>query len=209
MNGYDSAPTKQSVSHLEQSDEAYQTEFADARGIKVELEEDEQRVEEEEEEDTLGLWYGIVWLAIITVVISYLSDLLVNSVTDAADSLNISSVFLSAIAIPIIGNAAEHASAINFGYKNRLELSLAIAVGSSTQIALMVLPLLTVIGWVADKPMSFNFSSYESTTLLLTIILVTFALKDGRSNWLLGLILMGAYGLIALGFWAHSDESLE
>jgi Ca2+:H+ antiporter len=165
--------------------------------------------EDEEEEDVLGFRYALVWLGVITVCIYYLSDLLVDSVTGAAASMNISTIFLSAIIIPIIGNAAEHASAITFGYKDRLELSLGIAVGSSTQIALLVLPLLTVVGWVVDRPMSFNFSTYEATTLLLTIITVTFALKDGKSNWLLGLILLGAYGVIALGFWAHKDEGLD
>ena len=169
--------------------------------------EEEEEVEEVEL-DVLGFRYGIFWLAVVTVIISYLSDVLVASVSEAAKSLEISSIFLAAIIIPIIGNAAEHASAITFGYKNRLELSLAIAVGSSTQIALMVLPLLTIVGWIFNKPMSFNFSSYEATTLLLTIITVTFALKDGRSNWLLGLILLGAYSIISLGFWAHTDIGL-
>ena len=168
----------------------------------------EEEEVEEVELDVLGFHYGIFWLAVVTVIISYLSDVLVASVSEAAKSLEISSIFLAAIIIPIIGNAAEHASAITFGYKNRLELSLAIAVGSSTQIALMVLPLLTIVGWIFNKPMSFNFSSYEATTLLLTIITVTFALKDGRSNWLLGLILLGAYSIISLGFWAHTDIGL-
>lgn len=168
----------------------------------------EEEEVEEVELDVLGFRYGIFWLAVVTVIISYLSDVLVASVSEAAKSLEISSIFLAAIIIPIIGNAAEHASAITFGYKNRLELSLAIAVGSSTQIALMVLPLLTIVGWIFNKPMSFNFSSYEATTLLLTIITVTFALKDGRSNWLLGLILLGAYSIISLGFWAHTDIGL-
>ena len=164
--------------------------------------------DEEDEEDTLGFNYALIWLGIITGVITFLSNIIVDSVTAAASHLQISSVFLSAIIIPIVGNAAEHASAITFGYKNRLELSLGIAVGSSTQIGLMVLPLMTVVGWFFDLPMSFNFSSYEATTLLLTIITITFALKDGKSNFLLGMILVGAYGIIALGFWAHVDESL-
>ena len=168
---------------------------------------DELEVEEEtQEEDVLGFNYALFWLAVITVVISYLSD---NIIVDSVKDMNISSVFLSAIVIPIIGNAAEHASAITFGYKNRLDLSLAIAVGSSTQIALLVLPLLAIVGWAVDRPMSFNFSSYETAILLLTIILVTFALKEGRSNWLLGLILLGGYGVIAMGFWSHTDETLE
>lgn len=165
--------------------------------------------DEDDEEDTLGFTYALFWLGVITLVITFLSNIIVDSVTAAASHLHISSVFLSAIIIPIVGNAAEHASAITFGYKNRLELSLGIAVGSSTQIGLMVLPLMTVVGWCFDLPMSFNFSSYEATTLLLTIITITFALKDGKSNFLLGMILMGAYGIIALGFWAHVDEGLS
>ena len=152
LNGYDSAPPT-SKNKEDPSFMRYQSiDQTHMSGSDAEPESNFQSGQEEEEEveevelDVLGFRYGIFWLAVVTVIISYLSDVLVASVSEAAKSLEISSIFLAAIIIPIIGNAAEHASAITFGYKNRLELSLAIAVGSSTQIALMVLPLLTIVG---------------------------------------------------------------
>ena len=202
-NGYESIPQPPTTAGYINLSSSLDTYTSSNTKAEPELEEEAQ------EEDVLGFNYALFWLAVITVVISYLSDIIVDSVKSAAKDMNISSVFLSAIVIPIIGNAAEHASAITFGYKNRLDLSLAIAVGSSTQIALLVLPLLAIVGWAVDRPMSFNFSSYETAILLLTIILDTFALKEGRSNWLLGLILLGGYGVIAMGLWSHTDETLE
>ncbi len=140
-------------------------------------------------------------------MISFLSDALVDTIKEAADSTNISNVFLSAIVIPIIGNAAEHTSAIIFGYKNRLNLSLGIAVGSGTQIALFLMPLLVIIGWMFNKPMSLNFDPYEGTCLLLAVIITGFILKNGRSSWLDGAILIGAYIIICGGFWTQPSES--
>jgi Ca2+:H+ antiporter len=112
------------------------------------------------------------------------------------------------IVIPIIGNAAEHAGAIMFAMKNKLDLSLGVAVGSSTQIALMVLPLLVLIGWCEGKDMTLNFQSYEAVTLFLSVVMVTFCINHGTSNWLVGALLIGAYIIISIGFYAHEDEHL-
>lgn len=89
----------------------------------------------------------------------------------------ISPVFLGAIILPIVGNAAEHAGAIMFAHKGKLDLSLGVAIGSSTQIALFVLPFLVLLGWMSKKNLSLEFGSYESFSLLLTILIVTFAIK--------------------------------
>jgi Ca2+:H+ antiporter len=171
-------------------------------------EEDEDDDDDDEEEDLLGFWPALTWLAVITILISILSDYLVKSIEKAAAAWNISGIFLSAIVIPIIGNAAEHAGAVIFAMKNKLDLALGIAIGSSTQIALMVLPMLVIIGWMDRKSMTMNFQSYEATTLFLTVVTVTFAIKDGNSNWLIGAALLAAYVMISAGFWVHHDESL-
>lgn len=165
--------------------------------------------EEEEEEDILGIKYACVWLAIITVFISLLSEALSASIENAASSLNISSIFLSAIILPIVGNAAEHAGAVMFAVKNKLDLSIGVAIGSSTQIALMVLPLLVILGWMTGRNMSLNFGGFEASSLFLTVVLVTFAIKDGTSTWLLGVVLIAAYLIISAGFLVHYDENLQ
>ena len=163
--------------------------------------------DEEEEEDILGFNYSIIWLAIITIFISFLSNFLVESIEATAE--NVSGFFLSAIVLPIVGNAAEHASAIVFAMKNKLDLAMGVAVGSSTQIAVFVLPFLVLVGWVLDKPMSLNFRAFETSTLFLSVVTVTFAIKNGTSNWLVGATLIAAYVVIATGFLVHNNETLE
>lgn len=170
---------------------------------------DSKEEEEEEDEDELGFWNAIIWLGVITVFISVLSDALSASIQDAADSLNISGVFISAIVLPIVGNAAEHAGAVMFAWKGKVDLALGVAIGSSTQVALCVLPFLVILGWVIDKDLDLDFGSFESSTLFVSVVAVTFAIKDGKSNWLLGLTLMVAYLIIAVAFWAHTDEDLD
>ena len=81
--------------------------------------------------------------------------------------------------------------------------------GSSTQIALMVYPLLVLIGWMIKQDLTLDMGSYESQTLFLTVVLITFALKDGSANWLIGVTLLAAYVVIAIGFWVHFDENLN
>ena len=163
--------------------------------------------DDEEEDDILGFNFSILWLAVITIFISFLSTFLVESIEATAE--HVSGFFLSAIVLPIVGNAAEHASAIVFAMKNKLDLALGVAVGSSTQIAVFVLPFIVLCGWIADKPMSLNFHQFETATLLLSVITVTFAIKNGKSNWLVGATLIAAYVVIATGFLVHNNESLE
>ena len=184
------------------------------KGSKAEGDDGATAAEEEddddgEEEDVLGFKFALVWLAIITVFIALLSDALSESIQDAANGMGISGVFLSAIVLPIVGNAAEHAGAVMFAMKNKLDLSLGVAVGSSTQIALLVIPLLVILGWMGGYDLTLNFGLYESFTLFLSTVGVTFAIKDGTSNWFLGVALIAAYCVVAAGFWVHFDQDLD
>ena len=165
--------------------------------------------DEEEEEDTLGFWYAILWLTAITVFISFLSDALVASLEDASKDWHVSSVFLSTIVLPIIGNAAEHASSIMAAAKNKCELSLGIAVGSSTQISLCVLPLLVIVGWGMGKPMSLNFLPFEAFSWLTSIMMLGYAISHGRATWIIGVTMVAAYFVIAFAFFVHNDEDLK
>ncbi len=165
--------------------------------------------DEEEDEDQLGFWNAIIWLSAITAFIAVLSEALSDSIQDAANSIGISAVFISAIILPIVGNAAEHAGAIMFAWKGKVDLSLGVAIGSSTQVALCVLPLLVIIGWMIDKDLDLDFGAFEASTLFVTVVSVTFAIKDGKSNWLIGVALLTAYVIIAIAFWAHADEALD
>lgn len=96
-----------------------------------------------------------------------------------------------------------------FAYKGKVDLSLGVAIGSSTQVALCVLPFLVIIGWMINKDLDMDFGSFESSTLFVAVVSVTFAIKDGKSNWLVGLALIVAYLIISCAFWAHTDEDLD
>lgn len=164
--------------------------------------------EEEEEEDLLGLRGALFWLAIVTALIAVMSEVLVGSIEAASHKARINGVFVSTIVLPIIGNAAEHASAIVFNMKNKTDMAISIAIGSSTQITVFCLPLLVILSWIWNKPLDLNFQQYESFSVLLTVIIVTFAIQNGKSNWLVGVVLISAYFLISVGFYIHKDEEL-
>jgi len=160
---------------------------------------------DEDEERILGAGGAIFWLAVITVFIAVLSEYMVDAIRGAAAELQVPDLFLGTIIIPIVGNAAEHAAAIIFAAKNKMELSLGIAVGSATQIALFVVPLTVIIAWFVDKPLSLDFHPFETGTLLMTVMLVGFITQTGESNWLQGVMLIVAYCIVACGFFVHVD----
>ena len=147
-------------------------------------------------------------LGVFTVFISILSDYLVATIEGASASWDFSVAFISVILLPIVGNAAEHASAVMFAMKNKMDISLGVAVGSSTQIALLVIPFCVIVGWFMDKPMDLNLQMFETATLFTTVITVAFVCQDGRSNWLKGLVLILAYILLSASFFFHKDPAL-
>ena len=161
--------------------------------------------DEEEEEKILGAWGAVFWLALITVFIAYLSEFMVAAIRGAATDLALPDLFLGTIIIPIVGNAAEHAAAVIFAYKNKMELALGIAVGSATQIALFVLPACVCIAWVFHIPLSMDFHPFETVVLLLSVLLVCVLISSGHSNWLQGLMLVVAYFTVATASFVHVD----
>eukprot|EP00038_Savillea_parva_P003554 m.127307 g.127307 ORF g.127307 m.127307 type:complete len:458 (-) comp11208_c0_seq4:48-1421(-) len=151
------------------------------------------------------------WLAAITVAVALVSNVLVDTITGAAEDYHMSSVFICAVLIPIAGNAAEHGAAVIFAYRNQMDIALGIALGSATQVALFVLPVCVLLGWFENQPMTLYFQPYECLVLLLAIIVTTFVLTaaSGRSNWLVGVILISTYFIICVGFFDHRNENLE
>lgn len=160
---------------------------------------------DDDEAPVLGMCGGIFWLAVITAFISSLSDMIVNTIKGAADGLQIPILFLTGILIPIVGNAAEHAAALIFAWKNKMEICLGSAVGSAVQISVLVIPLCVLLGWALGTPMTMDFHMFETATLFLACIACAVVLMDGRSHWLKGAILVFAYIIIAAAFWAHDD----
>ncbi|KAF0890700.1 hypothetical protein E2562_004204 [Oryza meyeriana var. granulata] len=160
---------------------------------------------EEDEEAEIGMWESIAWLAMLTLWVSILSEYLVNAIEGASDSLNLPVAFISVILLPIVGNAAEHASAIMFAMKDKLDITLGVAIGSSTQISMFVIPFCVVVGWMMGQKMDLNFQLFETATLFITVLVVAFMLQDGVANYLKGLMLILCYLIVAASFFVHVD----
>jgi Ca2+:H+ antiporter len=129
------------------------------------------------------------------------SELLVGGLEPTVERWGLSKLFVGLILVPIIGNAAEHSSALKFARDDDMDVALEIAVGSSTQIALLVAPLLVFVSLIAGHPMDFVFTTFEIAAVALSTIVVMFISQDGRSNWLEGLQLVGAYAIMAISFF--------
>ncbi|KAL0890345.1 hypothetical protein Bca101_014328 [Brassica carinata] len=154
-----------------------------------------------EEAPVIGFWSGFAWLAGMTLVIALLSEYVVSTIEDASDSWGLSVSFISIILLPIVGNAAEHAGAIIFAFKNKLDISLGVALGSATQISLFVVPLSVIVAWIMGIKMDLNFNILETSCLALAIIITAFTLQDGTSHYMKGLVLMLCYVIIAACFF--------
>ena len=140
-------------------------------------------------------------LLVATALVALEAEFLVSSLEPALEDLGLSEFFVGLIVIPIIGNAAEHSSAIMFALRNKVDVTLEIAIGSSTQIALFVAPALVFISLFVGHPMDFVFSTFEVAAVALSTVLVFMISSDGRSNWLEGAQLTGAYAIMAISFF--------
>jgi Ca2+:H+ antiporter len=150
-----------------------------------------------EETAAWPLWVALIVLGGAAAVVGFESELLVSSLNPAIEALGVPPVFVGLILIPIIGNAAEHSSAVVFAAKNRVDVTLEIAIGSSTQIAMFVAPILVFISLFMGHPMDFVFTAFEVTVVMLAALIVAVISLDGRSNWLEGAQLFGAYVIVA------------
>lgn len=165
--------------------------------------------EEEPEQPKMGVWMTFGLLVSITVLVAITAEFLVDSIDGLTSTGAISKEFVGLILLPIVGNAAEHVTAVTVSVKDKLTLSLGVAVGSSIQIALFVIPFIVTLAWIIGKPLTLLFDPLESIVLFLAVLTVNYTVQDGKSNWLEGMILMCLYLIIAVVFWFYpgSDPS--
>lgn len=149
----------------------------------------------------LKLWIPVLVGA--TLVVAGESELLVNALEPATEQLGLSPLFTGVILLPIIGNAAEHATAVTVAMKDKMELSVSVAVGSSMQIALFVAPILVLAGWVLGEPMNLSFDALELLAVAVAVLITNSISSDGRSNWLEGTLLLATYAILGLAFYFH------
>ena len=145
--------------------------------------------------------WAIGRLAIATVLVAVQSEILVHATEQVVSGVGITETFLGLIVIPLIGNAAEHATAVVVARKGDTDLALTIALGSSTQVALFVAPVLVLAGVVLGQPMSLVFTPFEIVALGLASLIVTVIALDGESHWFEGAQLLAVYAILAIAAW--------
>lgn len=155
-----------------------------------------------------SLTKSVAVLAGATALIAWMSEMLVGSVEEAAQAFGMSSIFVGVIVVAIVGNAAEHSTAILVAMKNRMDLSLSIAIGSSIQIALFVAPVLVLLSYVmGPRPMDLVFTPAEVLAVVLAVAVTGQIAGDGESNWLEGVQLLAVYVIIGIVFFFLPDPS--
>lgn len=156
---------------------------------------------EEEEEVDLAVSTSVAMLIGTTLCVAYCSEFLVDSIEGVSVQYGLPYSFIGLILLPIVGNAAEHTTAVTAAYKGMMDLALGVAVGSSTQIALFVVPFSVIVGWIYDVPMSLNFQAFDTTVFLLSVFIASGILGDGKANWFEGLMLCSTYAIVAIITW--------
>lgn len=163
---------------------------------------------EEHEEKPVSLARSLITLAVATALIAWISEILVGSVQQAAVAFGMTQVFVGVIVVAIIGNAAEHSTAVMAAMKDKMELSFGIAVGSSIQIALLVAPLLVILSrFIGPQPMDLAFTPAEVLAIFLSILITGQVASDGETNWLEGIQLLAVYVILAIVFFFLPDFS--
>ena len=146
---------------------------------------------------------AVILLVVATVLVSWMAEVLVHSVEFAADDMGLPHLFIGVILLPLFGNAAEHFTAVSVAAKDKMDLSFAISMGSSTQIAVFVAPLMIIIAWILGVPLTFEFGMLETVSAFLAVLIVNVIASDGKSNWLEGALLLGTYVVLGAAFLFH------
>ena len=140
-------------------------------------------------------------LVVATILVAWMAEVLVHSIDAAATELKMPALFIGVILLPFFGNAAEHFTAVLVAGKDKMDLSLAIAIGSSVQIAVFVAPLMVIFAWAMGVNLSLEFGPLETVATFLSVLVVNSILNDGTTNWLEGSMLLACYAILGLSFW--------
>ncbi|KAK6202444.1 Ca2+/H+ antiporter [Scheffersomyces amazonensis] len=181
----------------------------DEDGIIATIIPNELDANKQEEDEHLSVTSSIGVLVAATVLVSFSADYLIGSVDQLVETSGLSKTFIGLIIIPIVGNAAEHATAVVVAMKNKMDLAIGVAVGSSLQIAIFVTPFMVLVGWVFDVPMSLYFSTFETAILFVAVFIANLVILDGESNYLEGVMLVSTYLIVALAFFYYPDSGIN
>ncbi|EHA54274.1 calcium/proton exchanger [Pyricularia oryzae 70-15] len=160
-------------------------------------------------EELLSTKAALILLVASTGLVAYCAELMVTSMSSmlATSPPVIGEAFIGLIVLPVVGNAAEHVTAITVALKNKMDLAIAVAVGSSIQIALFVTPFMVILGWMLERDMTLRFTLFETVCLFLATFIVGFLVLDGRSNYLEGALLLAAYVIVAVVAFYYPSQT--
>lgn len=158
---------------------------------------------EHEHEKAWSIRRAALVLLVATAFVAWMSEILIGAVHHTSEALGLTSVFVGVIVVAIVGNAAEHSTAVLVALKNKMDLSVGIAVGSALQIALFVAPVLVFVSYLRDYPMDLLFTTLEIVAVLLSVFIARMVCEDGESNWLEGAMLLMVYAVLAVAFFFH------
>ena len=144
---------------------------------------------------------SIVVLVLAAGFVGWISEFLVHAVGEAGASFGMSKVFMGVVVVAVVGNAAEHSTAVLMAMKGKMDLALGISMGSSMQIALFVAPLLVIAGHFMGTPLGLEFTILEVVAIFLSVGAVTLLVLDGRTNWFEGVQLLAIYAILAVAFY--------
>jgi Ca2+:H+ antiporter len=140
-------------------------------------------------------------LTVVAILIGVISEILVGAIEPTAHRLGLTQVFVGVILVALVGNAAEHSTAVLMAMKNKMDLALGIAVWSSLQIALLVAPLLVFASYLFGAPLDLIFTPFEVAAVTVSVLILGFVAMDGESHWMEGLMLVGVYVMLAIAFY--------
>jgi Ca2+:H+ antiporter len=149
----------------------------------------------------LWLWLGV--LGVATLAVAFESELFVGVVEEATAGLGLTPLFTGVILLPLVGGAAEYVTAVRVAMKNNMDLSVSVAMGSSLLVALLVAPILVLVGQVIGQPMDLNFNPFEVVAVVVAVTIANLISLDGSSNWLEGILLLATYVILGAAFYFH------
>ncbi len=147
-------------------------------------------------------WLGVLVAA--TAGVAYESELFVGVVEEVTASLGLSALFTGVVLLPLLGGVAEYLTAVTMARKNKMDLAVSVALGSTLLVALLVVPLLVLVGPLLGHPLDLNFQIYELMAIATAVVVSNLVSLDGRSDWLEGVLLLAAYVILAAGFYFQS-----
>jgi Ca2+:H+ antiporter len=163
----------------------------------VELE--DEMNEHGEHKPNLGLWLGV--LLVSTIGVAYESEMFVGVVEEATKGLGLTPLFTGVILLPLVGGTAEYVTAVGVAMKNNMDLSVSVAMGSSLLVALLMAPVLVLVGQAIGQPMDLSFNPFEVVAVAVAVIIANLISLDGRSNWLEGALLLATYTILGAAFY--------